>query len=132
MLTVVLLSAPKLPALEFIFRTLTPVDFSVDNKKLIIKEKVGHRHDGIWKTDLWIYDFEAATPKRLPQIREAIIDYWAQVGGMWTGKKEDVTDEVIAAVYEWFIGNMEDDMEEYSITYPSTDFELVMRRKKKE
>ena len=27
---------------------------------------------------------------------------------MWTGKKEDVTDEAIAAVYEWFMGNMED------------------------
>ena len=48
---------------------------------------------------------------------------------MWTGKKEDVTDGVIAAVYEWFMGNMEGN-EEYSITYPSTEFELVMRRKK--
>ena len=50
---------------------------------------------------------------------------------MWTGKKEDVTDGAIGAVYEWFMGNMKDDMEEYSITYPSTEFELVMRRKKK-
>ena len=47
---------------------------------------------------------------------------------MWTGKKEDVTDGAIAAVYEWFMGNM-DGHEEYSITYPSTEFELVMRRK---
>lgn len=47
---------------------------------------------------------------------------------MWTGKKEDVTNEAIAAVFEWFIGNM-DGNEEYSITYPSTEFELVMRRK---
>lgn len=47
---------------------------------------------------------------------------------MFTGKKEDVTNEVIGAVFEWFIGNM-DGNEEYSITYPSTDFELVMRRK---
>ena len=50
---------------------------------------------------------------------------------MFTGKKEDVTDGAIGAVYEWFMGNMEDYMEEYSITYPSTEFELVMRRKKK-
>ena len=50
---------------------------------------------------------------------------------MWTGKKEDVTDGAIAAVYEWFIGNMEEGIEEYYITYPSTDFELVMRRKQK-
>ena len=48
---------------------------------------------------------------------------------IWTGKKkEDVTDKAIAAVYEWFMGNM-DGKEEYSITYPSTEFELVMRRK---
>lgn len=47
---------------------------------------------------------------------------------IWTGKKEDVTDGAIAAVFEWFIGNM-DKNEEYSITYPGTDFELVMRRK---
>ncbi len=47
---------------------------------------------------------------------------------MWTGKKEDVTNGAIGAVYEWFMGNM-DGNEEYSITYPSTEFELVMRRK---
>lgn len=49
---------------------------------------------------------------------------------MWKGKKEDVTDGAISAVFQWFMGNM-DDNEEYSITYPSTDFELVMRRKDK-
>ena len=49
---------------------------------------------------------------------------------MWTGKKEDVTDAAINAVYVWFMGNM-DGNDEYSITYPSTDFELVMRRKQK-
>lgn len=47
---------------------------------------------------------------------------------MWAGKKDDVTNEVIAAVFEWFIGNM-DGNEEYSITYPGTEFDLVMRRK---
>ena len=49
---------------------------------------------------------------------------------MFTGKKEDVTDDVIRAVFQWFMGNM-DDCEEYSITYPSTEYELVMRRKTK-
>lgn len=48
---------------------------------------------------------------------------------MFTGKKEDVTDKAIAAVFEWFMGNMTGH-EEYSITYPSVDFELVMRKKK--
>ena len=47
---------------------------------------------------------------------------------IFTGKKEDVTDAAIAAVFAWFMGNMEEN-KEYSITYPSAEFELVMRRK---
>lgn len=56
----------------------------------------------------------------------------------WVGQKTDVTKEAIAAVFEWFIGNMEDydedsedEKEEFSITYPTTQYELVMRRKGK-
>ena len=51
---------------------------------------------------------------------------------MWVGDKTDVTDDVIAAVYEWFIGNMENEhgnRTEYRITYPGTDYELIMRKK---
>lgn len=54
---------------------------------------------------------------------------------MWIGQKIDVTNEVIDVVYAWFMGNMEDSegkKEEYQISYPSTEFELVMRRKKTE
>ena len=77
-----LLSTDKDVDEKFIFRTLTPIDFSSDNKKLVIKEKIGHRHDGIWKTELWIYDFETQTAKVLPQVRQAIIDYWAETEGV--------------------------------------------------
>ncbi len=77
-----LISTSKDIETKFIFRTLTPIDFSADNKKLVVKEKVGHRHDGIWKTDLWVYNFENRKAKKLPQIREAIIDYWANSGGV--------------------------------------------------
>lgn len=77
-----LISTSKDIETKFIFRTLTPIDFSADNKKLVVKEKVGHRHDGIWKTDLWVYDFEKRKATKLPQIREAIIDYWANAGGV--------------------------------------------------
>lgn len=77
-----LISTSKDIETKFIFRTLTPIDFSADNKKLVVKEKVGHRHDGIWKTDLWVYDFEKKEAKKFPQIREAIIDYWANTGGV--------------------------------------------------
>lgn len=67
---------------KFVFRTLTPIDFSTDNTKLVVKEKIGYRHDGIWKTDLWVYNFETNEAKKLPQIRDAIINYWAQAGGV--------------------------------------------------
>lgn len=47
---------------------------------------------------------------------------------MWIGDKTDVTDDVIDAVFAWFVGKM-DGKKEYQITYPSAEFELVMRRK---
>ena len=61
---------------KFIFRTLTPIDFSMDNTKLAIKEKIGYRHDGIWKTDLWVYNFSKGEAKNLTALREAISYYW--------------------------------------------------------
>ena len=77
-----LISTDKAIDTKYIFRTLTPIDFSNDNKKLIVKEKIGHRHDGIWKTDLWVYNFENKTAQRLPQIRDAIVYYWAEKEGI--------------------------------------------------
>lgn len=77
-----LISTSKDIDTKFIFRTLTPIDFSSDNTKLVVKEKVGHRHDGIWKTDLWVYDFEKKEARKLPQIRDAIVNYWAMSGGV--------------------------------------------------
>ena len=67
---------------QYVFRTLTPIDFSSDNTKLVVKEKIGYRHDGIWKTELWVYDFERREATKIPQIRDAIIDYWANSGGL--------------------------------------------------
>jgi hypothetical protein len=77
-----LISTDKDNETKFIFRTLTPIDFSTDNKKLVVKEKTGHRHDGIWKTDLWVYDFESKKATKYPQIRDAIIHYWAENQGI--------------------------------------------------
>ena len=77
-----LISTSKDIDTKFIFRTLTPIDFSADNTKLVVKEKVGHRHDGIWKTDLWVYDFSKKEARKLPQIRDAIVNYWAMAGGV--------------------------------------------------
>lgn len=77
-----LISTDKDIETKFIFRTLTPIDFSSDNKKLVVKEKVGHRHDGIWKTDLWVYDFETKQATKFPQVRDAIVNYWANKEGI--------------------------------------------------
>ena len=71
-----LISTSKDIDTKFVFRTLTPIDFSSDNTRLVVKEKIGYRHDGIWKTELWVYDFETKEATKLPQIREAIAHYW--------------------------------------------------------
>ena len=77
-----LISTSKDIDTKFIFRTLTPIDFSADNTKHAEKEKVGHRHDGMWETNMWIYDFEKKEGRKLPRIREAVINYWAMAGGV--------------------------------------------------
>ena len=77
-----LISTDKSIDTKYIFRTLTPIDFSADNKKLVVKEKIGYRHDGIWKTELWVYNFDTKEAIKIPQIRDAIINYWAQTGGV--------------------------------------------------
>ena len=71
-----LLSTSKEINQKFMFRTYTPIDFSVDNTKLLIKEKTGYKYDGIWQTDLWIYDFTKKSAKKLTSVREAISYYW--------------------------------------------------------
>lgn len=47
---------------------------------------------------------------------------------MWTGEKVDVTDEVIRAVFLWFMGNMKGHSK-YIVTFPGEGFELTMTRK---
>ena len=61
--------------------------------------------------------------------------YYGQIDkekGMFIGDKEDVTDDVIAAVFEWFMGNMEGRKTEYVITYKNTKYELAMRKREME
>lgn len=61
------------------FRTMTPIDFTPDGTKLIAKEKIGNVNDGIWQTNLWVYDFNQKTARKIPEIREAIKFYWNNV-----------------------------------------------------
>lgn len=62
-----------------------------------------------------------------------IIYYGNVKNGMWQGKKEDVTDEAIKAVFEWFmhkVDNLEDDKNCFEIRFG--DLPYVLRMKKEE
>lgn len=61
-----------------IFRTLTPVDFSTDGKKLLVKEKIGSSEDGIWQTNAIVYDFDLRKAYKLQEVRDAITYYWQE------------------------------------------------------
>ena len=57
-------------------RTLTVVDWSGDSKKIIIKEKILKEGDGLWQTNLWVYDSDTGKAKKLDEIRQAVEYYW--------------------------------------------------------
>ena len=63
------------------YRTLTPIDFSADSKKLIVKEKIGSSADGIWQTNIIVYDFVTKTSYNLVEVRDAISYYWKEYKG---------------------------------------------------
>lgn len=60
------------------FRTLTPVDFSPEGDKLLVKEKLGSSEDGIWATKIYIYDFNNKASYDISVIREAISYFWQE------------------------------------------------------
>lgn len=64
------------------FRTLTPIDFSADSSKILVKEKIGSSHDGIWQTNAIVYDFQTKTSYNLVELRDAIIYYWKEHKGL--------------------------------------------------
>ncbi|MEI8128227.1 MAG: hypothetical protein WCG95_01290 [bacterium] len=77
-----ILSTEKNISEKFIFRTMTPIDFSSDGSKLVAKEKIGNINDGIWQTNLWVYDFNTKQSKNLSEIRDAIKFYWKSQEGL--------------------------------------------------
>lgn len=70
-----------------IFRTITPIDFSPDGSKLLAKEKIGNINDGIWQTNVLVYDFNKKTARKIPEIREAIKFYWKNNGNLILNEK---------------------------------------------
>ncbi len=93
------------------FRTLTPVDFSADGAKLLVKQKTGNSYDGIWETDVFIYDFETDTARELLEIRDAITHHWTTYRGLplydkrWDivplGFSQNEPDRVICTAYAY-------------------------------
>lgn len=86
-----IISTPKEISEKFTFRSLTPIDFSSDGTKLVAKEKIGNMNDGIWKTNLWVYDFNTKQAKELCEIRDAIRFYWKNQGVVLDEKRWDIT-----------------------------------------
>ncbi len=76
----------------YTFRTLTPVDFTPDGTKILVKEKIGNTKDGIWKTTPVVYDFTVNTSYKLVEVRDAIVYYWKENHGLnLDDKRWDVT-----------------------------------------
>lgn len=48
----------------------------------------------------------------------------------WVGKREDVTDEAIKAVFEWFMHKLDADEKQiaYQIKFPNLPYVLEMRK----
>lgn len=116
-----ILSTDKSISQKYIFRSMTPVDFSADGSKLLAKEKIGYNFDGIWQTNLWVYDFGTNESRKLAEVREAIRYYWKENQGLVLDEKRwDITplgfdnnnpDRVIVSAYGYtgrtpkFLGN---------------------------
>jgi hypothetical protein len=106
---------------KYIFRTMTPIDFSPDGTKLLAKEKIGYVNDGIWQTNLWIYDFAEQRAIRTDNLRSAIKKYWRRYAFLrlnlkrWDifpiGFNADNPEEIIVQAYgftgskPFFLGN---------------------------
>lgn len=87
-----ILSTEKSNDNYYTFRTLTPIDFSSDGSKILIKEKIGNTKDGIWKTTPFVYDFKTKNSYNLKDVREAIKYYWLAAGNMnLDDKRWDIT-----------------------------------------
>jgi hypothetical protein len=116
-----ILSTDKDIVEKYTFRTLTPIDFSADGTKLIAKEKIGNINDGIWQTNLWVYDFLTQKARNLSEVRDAIRFYWKNTKNLVLDEKRwDITplgfdsdnpDRVVVSAYGYtgttpqFLGN---------------------------
>ena len=106
-----ILSTDKELSNQAAYRTLTPIDFSVDGKKLLVKEKIGSSEDGIWQTNIIVYDFSKRTSYKIVELRAAISYYWKEyknldlVAKRWDiyplGFSKGNPDRIIATAYAY-------------------------------
>ena len=64
-------------------KTLTVVDWSADGKRIAVKEKISFTPDGLWKTNLLVFDLETGRTKNLSEVRSAIQYYWQKNHGLY-------------------------------------------------
>lgn len=121
-----ILSTDKSIDVNYSFKTLTPIDFSENGLRLIAKEKIGYSYDGIWKTNLWVYDFETKTARNLVEVRDAIKFYWLNTKGINLDEKRwdifplgfdaDEPDRIVVTAYA-FTGSLPKFLGSWSIDY---------------
>ncbi len=61
-------------------KTLTVLDWSADGMKIAFKEKISFSEDGLWQTNLFVYDLDSQSVRELTEIREAIKYHWRNQG----------------------------------------------------
>lgn len=90
-------------------RVLTVIDWSIDSKKILLKETISEHLRGIWETNLWVYDLEQKKAIDLNVLRRSIIYYWKHLQKLdldyyrWDiaprGWSIDNDEQIIANVY---------------------------------
>jgi len=55
---------------------LTIIDWSSDGQKLAVKETIGDTSDGIWKTNIIVFNYNDNSQKELSELRYAITNWW--------------------------------------------------------
>lgn len=129
-----ILSTDKDLTVKNTFRTMTPIDFSPDGTKLVAKEKIGNSWDGIWKTNLWVYDFTTGQAIVYPEIRQAIEFYWTNQNEIALSEKRwdiyplgfdaENPDRIIVSAYG-FTGRLPKFLGNWSIDTQGKTTELV-------
>ena len=98
----------------------------MDLTKVVAKEKIGSAEDGIWQTNVLVYDFNTKKAYKLTEVREAVRYYWRTTKNLdmkdirWDifplGFDANNQDRVIVAAYA-FTGNPPRSLGTWSVDY---------------